>query len=305
MPRVPALRLVVPSLLLLLSTVSVQAQSRPFWETWPNFGGSDEDRPRKKKVQVQAERAAPARQKATAANPNLRTLSSSAQARAANTRTARLSRPSNDDDDDDTVPNKKASKPEAPKILEGGPRPSISGISPKPVSVTTGQQAGTIVIDTRGRQLFLMTSANSALRYPISVGRDGFTWTGTEKIARVADWPDWHPPQEMRERIPTLPEKMTGGIHNPLGAKSLYLGNSLYRIHGTNDARTIGQAASSGCFRMLNGHVVDLSNRVGVGTKVVVLPHLGAQATKTAAPESTSGSKPKPQAQAPKPRTAG
>ena len=99
----------------------------------------------------------------------------------------------------------------------------------------------------------------------------------------------------MRERDTRLPEKMLGGIRNPLGAKSLYLGNSLYRIHGTNDARTIGIAASSGCFRMLNGHVVDLSNRVGVGTKVVVLQHLGAKPVASKAPDSTSGSS-KPQA---------
>jgi lipoprotein-anchoring transpeptidase ErfK/SrfK len=130
------------------------------------------------------------------------------------------------------------------------------------------------VIDTAGRQLFLVQSGGTALRYPISVGREGFTWTGTQKISRVADWPDWRPPAEMRERDPRLPELMTGGVRNPLGAKALYLGNSLYRIHGTNDARTIGQAASSGCFRMLNGHVLDLANRVGVGTTVTVVSSL-------------------------------
>ena len=174
-------------------------------------------------------------------------------------------------------------------MLEGGPRPDISPMSPKPVSVSTGQSSGTIVIDTKGRQLLLVTGSDSALRYPISVGRDGFTWEGTEKISRVADWPDWHPPAEMRERDTRFPEKMLGGIRNPLGAKSLYLGNSLYRIHGTNDARTIGIAASSGCFRMLNGHVIDLSNRVGVGTKVVVLQHLGAKPVASKAPELDTG----------------
>lgn len=97
---------------------------------------------------------------------------------------------------------------------------------------------------------------------------------GTETISRIADWPDWHPPAEMRQRDPRLPEKMTGGVRNPLGAKALYLGNTLYRIHGTDDARTIGQATSSGCFRMTNGHVVDLAHRVGVGAKVIALNRL-------------------------------
>ena len=272
-----------------LSATAATAQNRPFWESWSGF--DEPERPKRKPV--------PSAKPGQAAN--IRTLQSSTRTRAANTRTARLTRPSQDDDDDD-APNQ-YQKPQPPKILEGGPRPDISPISPTKVSLATGQSEGTVVIDTRGRQLFLMTSSTTALRYPISVGRDGFTWSGTEKIARVADWPDWHPPAEMRERIPTLPEKMTGGIHNPLGAKSLYLGNSLYRIHGTNDSRTIGQAASSGCFRMLNGHVVDLARRVGVGTKVVVLPHLGASATKTAAPATTSGSK--PQAQSGKSRSTG
>ena len=100
------------------------------------------------------------------------------------------------------------------------------------------------------------------------------TWSGSEAISRVADWPDWHPPEEMRERDPSLPEKMSGGIRNPLGAKALYLGKTLYRIHGTNDARSIGSAASSGCVRMLNGHVVDLASRVQVGTTVTVVRRL-------------------------------
>ena len=117
-----------------------------------------------------------------------------------------------------------------------------------------------------------MQSPTEALRYPISVGREGFSWTGAETISRKAEWPDWHPPEEMRWRDPRLPEKMTGGVKNPLGAMALYLGNSLYRIHGTNDANSIGRAASSGCFRMLNGHVVDLAARVDIGTTVQVVP---------------------------------
>lgn len=158
-----------------------------------------------------------------------------------------------------------------PALLEGGGRPAISPVPPEAVSFPGNYAPGTIVIDTRGRKLYLVRSRSEAYRYPISVGREGFTWTGTERISRVASWPDWHPPAEMRQRDPSLPVKMTGGVRNPLGAKALYLGNSLYRIHGTNSAQTIGRANSSGCFRMMNGHVVDLARRVGVGTKVVVL----------------------------------
>jgi lipoprotein-anchoring transpeptidase ErfK/SrfK len=164
--------------------------------------------------------------------------------------------------------------PSLPKLMDGGPRPDIAPIRPEMVRYESRHAAGTIIIDTAGRQLLLVQGNGSALRYPISVGREGFTWTGEEKISRIAEWPDWHPPAEMRDRDPKLPEKMTGGIRNPLGAKALYLGNTLYRIHGTNDARTIGRASSSGCFRMLNGHVMDLASRVGVGTKVVVASSL-------------------------------
>jgi lipoprotein-anchoring transpeptidase ErfK/SrfK len=164
-----------------------------------------------------------------------------------------------------------------PKLLDGGGRPSIQPMSPQSVSFPSGYAPGTVVIDTAGRKLYLVRSKVEAYRYPISVGREGFTWTGSERISRVADWPDWHPPKEMRERDRSLPEKMTGGVRNPLGAKAMYLGNSLYRIHGTNSAQSIGRANSSGCFRMMNGHVVDLSRRVGVGTKVVVLRGLPSQ----------------------------
>lgn len=158
-----------------------------------------------------------------------------------------------------------------PKLLDGGGRPSISAVSPARVAFTGNYAPGTIVIDSSNRKLYLVQTKSSALSYPISVGREGFSWTGRERISRVADWPDWHPPKEMRERDRSLPEKMTGGVRNPLGAKALYLGNSLYRIHGTNSAQSIGRANSSGCFRMMNGHVVDLARRVGVGTQVVVL----------------------------------
>jgi lipoprotein-anchoring transpeptidase ErfK/SrfK len=135
---------------------------------------------------------------------------------------------------------------DSPEVLSGGARPDIAPIAPDRVPFASRYAPGTIVIETHGRQLFLITSDRDALRYPISVGRDGFTWNGDEKISRIAEWPDWHPPEEMRDRDPSLPKKMTGGVKNPLGAKALYLGNTLYRIHGTNDAKTIGQAASSG-----------------------------------------------------------
>ena len=173
-------------------------------------------------------------------------------------------RPSFDPDDDAGYP----------KLADGGGRPAIAPIPPQRIYFQSRSAPGTIIIDTAGRQLLLTQDHGTALRYPISVGREGFAWTGEEKISRIAEWPDWHPPAEMRERDPKLPEKMTGGIKNPLGAKALYLGNTLYRIHGTNDARTIGQASSSGCFRMLNGHVIDLAERVAVGTKVVVVSNL-------------------------------
>jgi lipoprotein-anchoring transpeptidase ErfK/SrfK len=177
------------------------------------------------------------------------------------------------DDDDDAAP----SKPQAQKFppqLDGGPRPSIAASAPPVVKFPNSYGNGTVVIDTAGKALYYVLSSTTAYRYPISVGRVGFTWTGTEKISRVASWPDWRPPQEMKERQPGLPDVMTGGIRNPLGAKALYLGNSLYRIHGTNDAKTIGQAASSGCFRMHNPHIVHLAGLAGVGTTVKVLNKL-------------------------------
>ncbi|MET0195483.1 MAG: L,D-transpeptidase [Hyphomicrobiaceae bacterium] len=161
-----------------------------------------------------------------------------------------------------------------PVFQSGGARPEIARLDPKAISFPSQYPVGSIVIDTKGRQLLLIKSETEALHYPISVGRQGFTWTGTETISRKATWPDWNPPDEMRARDPRLPERMSGGVKNPLGAMALYLGSSLYRIHGTNDAKSIGRAASSGCFRMLNGHVVDLSNRVDIGVTVQVVGRL-------------------------------
>ena len=214
-------------------------------------------------------------------------------------RTARLAKPSNDDDDDNgffgspfgsapggQIPYQKSTI-QYPAVLQGGPRPDISPQAPQSVAFHAGYAPGSIVIDTGSRSLYYVLSGGSAYRYPISVGRDGFRWKGTEKISRVAAWPDWHPPAEMRERDPKLPEVMTGGIRNPLGAKALYLGNSLYRIHGTNDAKSIGYAASSGCFRMMNHHVLHLATLAGPGTTVYVMEHLSsAIATSTPKPKT-------------------
>ena len=135
----------------------------------------------------------------------------------------------------------------------------------------TKEPAGTIIIDTPSTYLYYVNGDGTAIRYGIGVGREGFTWAGTEKISRMAEWPDWHPPAEMIERQPYLPRFMAGGPGNPLGARALYLGKTVYRIHGTNQPSTIGQFVSSGCIRMLNEDVEDLYGRVKQGTKVVVL----------------------------------
>ncbi len=139
------------------------------------------------------------------------------------------------------------------------------------VDYATGERPGTIVVDTRGKHLYLVQGGGRAIRYGIGVGRPGFTWAGVKSITRKAEWPDWTPPPEMLKRRPDLPKHMVGGPENPLGARALYLGSSLYRIHGTNEPYTIGQNVSSGCIRMMNGDVEDLYDRVRVGTKVVVL----------------------------------
>ncbi len=129
---------------------------------------------------------------------------------------------------------------------------------------------GTIIVNTADRFLYLIMGNNTALRYGIGVGRAGFQWGGIHNISRKAEWPDWTPPPEMIERQPYLPRFMAGGPGNPLGARALYIGTTVYRIHGTNAPETIGQAVSSGCFRLVNDDIVDLYNRVPVGTKVVV-----------------------------------
>jgi lipoprotein-anchoring transpeptidase ErfK/SrfK len=132
------------------------------------------------------------------------------------------------------------------------------------------QPAGVIIVNTVERHLYLIQDSTHAIRYGIGVGREGFTWQGLLSISRKAEWPDWHPPTEMIERQPYLPRFMAGGPGNPLGARAMYLGNTIYRIHGTNAPETIGQAVSSGCFRLVNDDVIDLYSRVNVGTKVIV-----------------------------------
>jgi lipoprotein-anchoring transpeptidase ErfK/SrfK len=134
----------------------------------------------------------------------------------------------------------------------------------------TTEAPGTIIIQTSERHLYVVQGNGRALRYGIGVGRDGFTWQGLLKISRKAEWPDWTPPPEMIERQPYLPRFMAGGPGNPLGARALYLGATVYRIHGTNRPDTIGTAVSSGCFRLVNSDVADLYDRIPVGTKVIV-----------------------------------
>jgi len=135
----------------------------------------------------------------------------------------------------------------------------------------TAEAPGTIVVNTNERFLYLIIGGGRALRYGIGVGRDGFQWQGLLKITNKKEWPDWTPPAEMIERQPFLPRFMAGGPGNPMGARALYLGTTVYRIHGTNQPQTIGTAVSSGCFRLTNPDVTDLYSRVPVGTKVIVL----------------------------------
>jgi lipoprotein-anchoring transpeptidase ErfK/SrfK len=157
-----------------------------------------------------------------------------------------------------------------------GPTNMGAGHRGQVVSYSSGEAPGTIVIDTPNTYLYFIVGSGKAVRYGIGVGREGFTWSGVETITRKAEWPDWSPPAEMLARQPYLPRVMAGGPGNPLGARAMYLGDTAYRIHGTNQPGTIGRHVSSGCIRMLNDDVIDLYSHVNVGTKVVVLrdePH--------------------------------
>ncbi|MFD1253009.1 putative L,D-transpeptidase ErfK/SrfK precursor [Devosia equisanguinis] len=139
------------------------------------------------------------------------------------------------------------------------------------VNYPTSERSGTVVVDTRAHFLYFVLGDGRALRYGIGVARDGFEWSGTHRVTRKAEWPSWTPPAEMRKRQPGLPARMDGGPNNPLGARALYLGSTLYRIHGTNEPWSIGQNVSSGCIRMTNADVIDLYGRVQMNTKVVVM----------------------------------
>jgi lipoprotein-anchoring transpeptidase ErfK/SrfK len=181
-------------------------------------------------------------------------------------------------------------RPSGEPIRDGGPRPAISPQTPPMVDFPYAYAANSIVIDAGGRKLYYVLGGNRAYQYSVGVGREGFGWTGSEKVSRKQAWPDWHPPKEMRERDPGLPEKMTGGVRNPLGAVAIYLGNTLYRIHGTNDARSIGRAQSSGCFRMMNASAVHLAQQTQIGTTVAVVKSLPRGPRVSAAPrEEQSG----------------
>lgn len=159
------------------------------------------------------------------------------------------------------------------------PEAAIPGEHPLPdhlrrqvVAYRTSEPAGTIIVDTPRTYLYYVLGGGRAIRYGIGVGREGFTWAGVNVVSRMAEWPDWVPPADMLQRQPYLPRFMAGGPGNPLGARALYIGNTAYRIHGTNDPSSIGQRVSSGCIRMLNEDVIDLYSRARVGAKVVVLP---------------------------------
>ena len=146
----------------------------------------------------------------------------------------------------------------------------FSAVPRQVVPFQTSQPPGTIVVRTSERRLYLVTGKGQAMRYGIGVGKQGFTWTGTETVTRKTEWPDWTPPPEMIARRPDLPRHMRGGPDNPMGARAMYLGETMYRIHGSNEPHTIGTATSSGCIRMTNDDVIDLYNRVKVGATVVV-----------------------------------
>jgi lipoprotein-anchoring transpeptidase ErfK/SrfK len=165
------------------------------------------------------------------------------------------------------------------------------------VAYRTDQPTGTIIIDTPNTYLYLVRENGMAMRYGIGVGREGFTWAGAERISKMAEWPDWHPPAEMVERQPYLPRFMAGGEGNPLGARALYLGRSLYRIHGTNEPSTIGTFVSSGCIRLINKDIMDLYSRVQVGTRVVVLPGRPPAIPSASPRNSAAGIEPVPQAE--------
>ncbi len=169
-------------------------------------------------------------------------------------------------------PSATAALPPEDQPEQGPPQELPENLQKQMVDFRTREPAGTIIIDTPNTYLYLVLGHGKAMRYGIGVGREGFTWSGTERVSKMKEWPDWFPPAEMIERQPYLPRMMAGGPGNPLGARALYLGRTLYRIHGTNQPSTIGKTVSSGCIRLLNKDIEDLYSRVQVGSRVVVLP---------------------------------
>lgn len=149
-------------------------------------------------------------------------------------------------------------------------RPQVSAVPRETVSYDGKYSPDTIIISTKERRLYYVLPGGKALRYGVGVGRPGFTWGGNITVTQKREWPDWRPPKAMLKRRPDLPRHMKGGIDNPLGARALYLGSTIYRIHGSNEPETIGEAVSSGCIRMTNEDVIDLYNRARVGTRVIV-----------------------------------
>jgi lipoprotein-anchoring transpeptidase ErfK/SrfK len=182
-----------------------------------------------------------------------------------------------------SAPRNLASLPPEDQPEQGASRELPPQFRRQLVSYAGKEPAGTLVIDTSNTFLYLVLGDGKAVRYGIGVGREGFAWSGSERISRMAEWPDWHPPAEMIEREPHLPRFMAGGEGNPLGARALYLGKTLYRIHGTNQPSTIGTFVSSGCIRLTNADIEDLYSRIQVGARVVVLS--GAKPPATAANE--------------------
>jgi lipoprotein-anchoring transpeptidase ErfK/SrfK len=172
---------------------------------------------------------------------------------------------------------------------EVGPAQLPPNLRRQEVAFATKEPAGTLIVDTPHTYLYYVLGRGRAIRYGVRVGRDGFTWNGVQKISRKAEWPDWHPPTEMIERQPYLPRFMAGGPGNPLGARAMYLGSTVYRIHGTNQPSTIGKFVSSGCIGMLNDDVSDLFDRVKVGTRVVVFPGGPPPGTTTASAQPVPG----------------
>jgi lipoprotein-anchoring transpeptidase ErfK/SrfK len=163
---------------------------------------------------------------------------------------------------------------DVPRQSFGAGQPQTMGKSPiarETISFSGRYAPGTVIVNTGERRLYYVLPGGQAIRYGIGVGREGFQWAGTQRIGQKREWPDWTPPPQMLKRRPDLPRFMKGGVDNPLGARALYLGSTLYRIHGSNEPETIGQAVSSGCIRMANEDVIDLYDRVRIGTQVVVV----------------------------------